>query len=89
MKDRLGISIVWIVILVLLVCTRLPLRAVYFSIDNVNLALAIEKFDPTTHQPQPPGYPLFVLQSRMVIYFLHTAGRTFFAISILASALSL
>ncbi len=61
----------------------------YFSIDNVNLAFSLEKFDPRIHQPQPPGYPLFVLSARMVNALFHDAERTFAAIAILVSALSL
>jgi hypothetical protein len=87
--DRLEIAVFWIVILLLLVCTRIPSRAVSLSIDNVNLAFSLEKFDPRIHQPQPPGYPLFVLFARLAMYFLHRVGRAFFFISFLASALSL
>jgi len=41
-------------------------RAIYapnylVNFDAVNFALAIREFNPGLHQPQPPGYPLFVL----------------------------
>ena len=39
-----------------------PLYLFYF--DSVNFALALQEFDPSKHQPQPPGYPLFVLFTR-------------------------
>src|SRR5262245_48063175 len=50
----------WIIILALLFLTRIPAAAGYLSIDNVNLAFALERFDVRGHQPQPPGYPYFV-----------------------------
>ncbi|MBI4510008.1 MAG: DUF2723 domain-containing protein [Deltaproteobacteria bacterium] len=34
------------------------------STDEVNFALALERFDLSLHQPHPPGYPLFVLAAR-------------------------
>ncbi|MBP1624142.1 MAG: hypothetical protein H6Q07_2162, partial [Acidobacteria bacterium] len=76
-------------VILLLLFSRIPLMAEYFSIDNVNLAFALEKFDPRVHQPQPPGYPLFVLFAYLVHFVLRDAWRTFAVISILASALSL
>jgi hypothetical protein len=79
----------WVVVFLLLLITRIPLMAEYFSIDNVNLAFSLEKFNPSIHQPQPPGYPLFVAFARLVHFFFNDAWRTFAAISILVSALSL
>jgi hypothetical protein len=35
------------------------------DIDSVNFALALEEFDPTLHQPQPPGYPVLVAFARL------------------------
>lgn len=70
----------------LLLLTRLPAPAQYLSIDNVNLALALEKFDPRSHQPQPPGYPFFVGFSRLVNIFFDDAEKTFHAVSLLTAA---
>lgn len=63
--------------------------ASYLSIDNVNLALSLEKFDPRIHQPQPPGYPLFVVSGRILNFFVHNAERSFAVISIMVCALCL
>src|SRR5437660_6585777 len=89
MDERQDYKVFWIVVFALLLLTRIPAMASYFSIDNVNLALSLEKFDPRIHQPQPPGYPFFVLFGRIANMFFHDAERTFAAISIIVSALCL
>jgi hypothetical protein len=40
-----------------------------FTFDDVNLAYSVGHFDVRISQPQPPGYPLFVLEMR-VLYWL-------------------
>lgn len=39
--------------------------------DAVNYALALGHFDMRLHQPQPPGYPLYILFGRAFDLFLH------------------
>ncbi len=54
-------------LLALLVVTRLPLLPKQlFSFDDVNFAWAIGKLDVRLSQPHPPGYPLFVLEMRVL-----------------------
>src|SRR5439155_27217712 len=89
MDERQAYTTFAILILALLLLTRLPVMAEYFTIDNVNLAFSLEKFDPRIHQPQPPGYPFFVFFARIVNVIFRDAGRTFVAISLLVSAVSL
>src|SRR5206468_149751 len=89
MEERQGHTTFAILILALLLLTRLPAMGEYFTIDNVNLALSLEKFDPRIHQPQPPGYPFFVLSARFVNTFFHNPERTFVVVSIIVAALSL
>src|SRR5438094_3305292 len=89
MEDRKDQMVFWIVVFALLLLTRIPAMAAYLSIDNVNLAFSLEKFDPRIHQPQPPGYPFFVLFGRIANVVFRDAGRTFAAISIMVSGLSL
>jgi hypothetical protein len=79
----------WLLALALLVLTRLPVAAHYLSVDNVNLAFALQHFDPRMHQPQPPGYPFFVGFARFVNFFLRSAESTFLVSSIFVSALCL
>jgi dolichyl-phosphate-mannose-protein mannosyltransferase len=82
-------KVFWIVMLALLLLTRLPVMASYLSVDNVNLAFSLEKFDPRIHQPQPPGYPFFVAFGKIVNVIFRDPERTFVAISVLVSALCL
>src|SRR5215813_9314737 len=89
MNERQNYRFFWILVFALLLLTRTPVMASYLSIDNVNLAFSLEKFDPRIHQPQPPGYPFFVLFARMVNVIFRDAERTFVAISLIVSALCL
>ena len=54
-------------VFVLVLATRLataPEHLLHF--DNVNFALSLEDFNPPRHQPQPPGYPLYVALLRVL-----------------------
>jgi hypothetical protein len=79
----------WILIAALLLLTRVPVAAKYLSIDNVSLAYALDNFDPRVHQPQPPGYPFFVLFAKALNLIFRDPETTFLIISVLVSALSL
>jgi 4-amino-4-deoxy-L-arabinose transferase-like glycosyltransferase len=79
----------WTITVALLLLTRVPVSAEYLSIDNVNLAFSLENFDPNVHQPQPPGYPLFVALGRLVNFFFRDAEDAFHFISLVTSALCL
>src|SRR5437763_174957 len=52
----------WAILLgVLTSLSRFPFRSHYlFSWDSANFALALDQYNVTFHQPQPPGYPLYV-----------------------------
>src|SRR3954464_11665875 len=89
MEERRSFIGTGIILFALLLLTRLPAMANYLSIDNVNLAFALENFDPRIHQPQPPGYPFFVLFARIVNTAFGDAERTFIAVSLIVAALSL
>src|SRR6186997_404516 len=89
MDERRDHRFFWIVVFALLLLTRIPALANYLSIDNVNLAFALERFDPRVHQPQPPGYPFFVFTARILNFVSRDAGRTFAAISVMVCAVCL
>jgi hypothetical protein len=76
------------ILILLLLLTRIPFMTNWLSIDNVNLAFALEKFDPLHHQPQPPGYLFFVLFARLVNLVFHDAWQTFRVISLLMGAIT-
>ena len=72
-----------------LLLTRWPLSSRYLLyFDSVNFALALEKFDPFYHQPQPPGYPLFVGLSRVVHWFVPRAEDALFLTGIAGATAS-
>ena len=89
MDEPRDLRFFWILAFALLLLTRIPVMPTYFGVDNVNLALSLEKFDPRIHQPQPPGYPFFVAFGRFINFFFHDERRTFLVISVLISALCL
>lgn len=37
------------------------------DIDSVNFALGVRDFDVATHRPHPPGYPLYILLSKIAV----------------------
>jgi hypothetical protein len=88
--DRNGNSrMFWVVAAAVLLLTQMVASAQFLSVDNVNLAFSLEYFDPLNHQPQPPGYPLFVLFARGMNYLLGSVEHTFLLVSVLASGLCL
>jgi hypothetical protein len=70
---------------VLVLVTRIAFRSHYlYDIDSVNFALGMRRFDPSAHQPHPPGYFLYVLLGRAVNMLFHDANAALVAISITA-----
>ena len=66
--------------------TRFAFRSHYlYDIDSVNFALALKRFDPTVHQPHPPGYFLYVYLGRLTNLIFHDANAALVAISIVFS----
>ena len=63
--------------------TRYIFRSHYlYDVDSVNFALAMERFDPSVHQPHPPGYFLYVYLGRLVNLLFHDANAALVAMSI-------
>jgi len=56
-----------------------------YDLDSVNFALGVSRFDPTTHQPHPPGYFLYIGLARLVSHVLPDPNTALVAISIVAS----
>jgi hypothetical protein len=56
-----------------------------YDLDSVNFALALRRFDPSVHQPHPPGYYLYILLGRLLNFIVHDANLAFVLLSIAAS----
>src|SRR6266481_9073854 len=74
----------------ILVCATAVSRFVFrshylYDIDSVNYALALDRFDPTVHQPHPPGYFLYVYLGRLARLIFHDSNTALVALSIVAS----
>ena len=66
--------------------TRFAFRSHYlYDLDSVNFALALRRFDPSVHQPHPPGYFLYVYLGRVANLIFHDANAALVAISIVFS----
>ncbi len=71
------------------VLTRLPFRSkILYHWDSVQFALATEHFDIRLHQPQPPGYIVYVALGKLLNYLTHDPQISFVWLSILLSALT-
>jgi 4-amino-4-deoxy-L-arabinose transferase-like glycosyltransferase len=70
----------------LVLISRLLFRSqLLYDLDSVNFALGVSRFDPTVHQPHPPGYFLYVCLGRLVSSIVHDPNTALVAISIAAS----
>lgn len=80
----------WIVGLILLgLLTRLPfVTRILYHWDAVNFTLALRRYDIAVHQPQPPGYILYVLLGRAVNSIVQNPNRALTGISIVSSILA-
>lgn len=66
-------------------------RAIYapkflVNFDAANFALAIREFNPGMHQPQPPGYPVFVLLLKALDLLLHDARLDLLVAGVIGSS---
>ena len=59
------------------------------TFDEINFALAIDRFDPRLHQPQAPGYPLFVALLKLLSHCTRRVEVTFLTASVLLSVAAL
>jgi len=72
-----------------LMATRWPIAPRYlFDFDNVNFALALRQFAPALSQPHR-GYPLYVLVSRAVHWFVPSPEWTALVMGLVGSLLAL
>ena len=66
--------------------TRIPLRSTQlFAWDSANFALALQHYNVAWHQPQPPGYILYVAAARLVHVVVADANAAYVWLSVVAS----
>lgn len=80
----------WMVVASLAIVTtvsRLPFRSRHlFAWDSANYALALDQYNVAFHQPQPPGYPLYVATAWVIRAVFGTdANASYVLLSIAAS----
>lgn len=69
--------------------SRIPFRSEYlFAWDSANYALALDQYNVAFHQPQPPGYPLYVATAWMLRLVIGDANASYVTLSIVASGLA-
>lgn len=92
MRDKAARDDNWLfpaLFFLLTIITRIPFTSkLLYHMDSVQFALALEKFDITTHQPHPPGYFLYVMLGRLFNLFIKDANSTFLWLSIIFSGLT-
>ena len=64
MRAATGLSAIY------LVAHLLQLAPDLGDIDSINFALGLRHFDPTAHQPHPPGYPVYIALGRLTVAIL-------------------
>lgn len=80
----------WAVLALLAVASRTFLAPRYlYHFDAANFALAMDEFNPALHQPQPPGYPLFVGLLRLLHAILPDPQHTLIAAGLVGTGVAL
>jgi len=89
LRERLRIGIAFVLIAAALAAVWIPLApSRLFDFDAANFALALDDFNPARHQPQPPGYPLYVALTRLVHFFEPDVATTFVITGVIGAAVS-
>lgn len=82
----------WLIAMLLFAVTffvRIPFRShLLYSWDAGNFAIGVLDFDPSAHQPHPPGYPLYILSAKLINVFLNNANVSLVLLSIIAGSAS-
>lgn len=72
-----------------MLATRLPLApGQLLTFDDVNLAYSIGHFDVRVSQPQPPGYPLFVMEMRALYWLRFRRAERILEVLALAASIA-
>ena len=69
--------------------SRIPFRSeMLFAWDSANFAFALDEFNVAFHQPQPPGYPLYVASAKLLYGIGLEANLSYILLSLVASSLA-
>lgn len=69
--------------------SRLPFVShILYHWDSINFALAIQRYDIAHHQPQPPGYILYVLLARVINTLVSNPQWTLVGMSVMGGLLA-
>ena len=77
-----GLAIVFLIAHLILLPSTLE------DIDSLNFALGIHDFDPTQHQPHPPGYPIFIAMAKVARALVPSDARALALLGALLGALA-
>jgi hypothetical protein len=84
---RRGMVALAVLFILLVLATRIPFRSRYlFAWDSANFALALQQYSVPLHQPQPPGYILYVASAWLVSRVVPDPNAAYVWLSIIASA---
>jgi hypothetical protein len=71
------------------ILSRLPfITPIMYHWDAINFTLALRQFNIALHQPQPPGYILYVLLGRLVYALVGDPNRALTGISVAAGVIA-
>ncbi len=69
--------------------SRIPFRSeMLFAWDSANFAFALDEYNVAFHQPQPPGYPLYVASAKLLYSLGIDANMSYVLLSLIASSLA-
>ena len=88
LKNFIAEKYLLIILMGLFLIFSLPTISRYLiNWDAGQFALGTIKYDLHSHQPQPPGYPLFILSGKLLNYIFHNINYAFIALNFIAGLL--
>lgn len=94
LSGRLSVAYARNIQIVLLVIAALVLYLSFMSrsfdeVDAFNFALGLNRYDVSTHQPHPPGYPVFIFIGSLFYWVTNDQLLSLILVSVLSGALTL
>jgi hypothetical protein len=88
-RPRLGAAVAAAIALASLLAHLPSLAPSLEDIDSINFALGLHHFDVASHQPHPPGYPVYIALGRMSLAAIAAVASSLSAIRTDALALAI